>query len=486
MKLTIKSSLRKFLFMGLSIGLLGTSSCNKFLDVRPQGELPSDRLLKDAAGFESAIYGVYASMNTENLYGKTLSHEMIEILAQYFDSFQNEYVQQVQTYNYKHTLLETTLYNVWKDMYTNIANANNILISLEKYEGKLEHYKLYRGEALGIRAFMHFDLLRLYTENIKANANASGIPYSTKFSLKPSEFSNAAKVYELIIADLKEAEQLLAADAQYLTSPKVNPPVSFLRDRETHFNLYAVQALLARVYLTKGDLVNAAVYAKKVIDAKKFTLMDKSELALASTNGGLYAKETIFGLYSTSYYTTVRNRFLLQSSFFSYDLRPNMAGIYQNEQVGHDYRWEAFFRLPVAGQGAIRFSKLLDKYQADNQEYLRPEGMISGINLIRLPELYYIMAEALLTSNPQEAMQYFNAVLSSRGLTPLNERNPSLNLTLERITADRYKELIGEGQTFFNMKRLHLNIRNVYNVEVPASNKIYVWPIPFDEQEYNN
>lgn len=37
--------------------LLGGSSCDSFLDVQPKGEVLEDDLLKDAKGFENALYG---------------------------------------------------------------------------------------------------------------------------------------------------------------------------------------------------------------------------------------------------------------------------------------------------------------------------------------------------------------------------------------------------------------------------------------------
>lgn len=472
----------------IALTLLFQTGCNSFLDIRPDGELPGPRLLKNDKGFESAIYGAYASMRSSNLYGMRQSHQMTEVLAQYFECFGNEFVNQVTTYNYTNSLVEDAIYNVWFETYKNIANVNNVLISLEKFsDSDFRYYNLYKGEALGLRAFMHFEILRYFTENIQKNANAEGIPYSTKFALSPSDFVSANKAYELIINDLTEAEKLLAADAEYYTYPKVNPDEPFIRDRETHFNLYAVQATLARVYFTKGDYQNAAIYAKKVVDSKKFDLLSKSDIAEGKMRGVLYPKETIFGIYSTDYYTTVSVRFYQEVTFSSYNPRKDMKSIYEKEQKGHDYRWEGYFKTPTTSAGTIRFIKLVDLYQLDNIEYQRPKEYIKGINMIRLPEMYYILAESLITSNPQQAADYFDTVLESRGLIGLQDRTEANEkiLTIERITDERYKEFIGEGQTFLNMKRLNLNIKKTDNTIVEASNSIYVWPIPFDELEYN-
>ena len=51
--------------------ILGGSSCDSFLDVQPKGEVLEGDLLKDAKGFENALYGVYAKMGSTNLYGQS-------------------------------------------------------------------------------------------------------------------------------------------------------------------------------------------------------------------------------------------------------------------------------------------------------------------------------------------------------------------------------------------------------------------------------
>ena len=488
MKFNIKNKLSQLCTALLGVTMLFNTSCDSFLDVRPVGEIPSDQLLSSAAGFESAIFGVYGSMNANSLYGKNLSHDLIDILAQYYVCQGNLLVDNIKTYNYNYADVETTLASIWGDMYKNIANVNNIILSLDKINpNTFRHYNLYKGEALGLRAFMHFDLLRLYTAHIQNNPSAEGIPYSIKFELSPSSFSSASKVYELIEADLLKAEELLAKDAEYFTFPKVNPTEPFLRDRETHFNLYAVQATLARLYLTKGDKVKAATYAKKVVDSQKFKLIDKGDFANNLPKGTLYPTETVFGLYNINNFPTVKPRFYDNQTYFSYNLRADLIDTYKQEQQPIDYRIGSFFNdVPLGADTVKRFVKLVDPYLLRDQVYLRPAGLLEGVILIRLPEMYYVLAESLMESNPTEAMKYFNTAIESRGLSGLSDRQPALPLNLYRITTERYKEMIGEGQTFFNMKRLNLPIRNTEGTLIPASNQIYVWPIPNDEKEFNN
>ena len=103
--------------------------------------------------------------------------------------------------------------------------------------------------------------------------------------------------------------------------------------------------------------------------------------------------------------------------------------------------------------------------------------------------MYYIVAEALLEEKQDSvATWYFDRVLESRGLTPLATRTPSTTVTQELINLERFKEYIGEGQTFYNLKRQHIAI-NGWDIStnqektIPANKDIYVIPIPDSEIE---
>jgi hypothetical protein len=105
--------------------------------------------------------------------------------------------------------------------------------------------------------------------------------------------------------------------------------------------------------------------------------------------------------------------------------------------------------------------------------------------MIRMPEMYYICSEALLEADYDKALTYFDDVLVSRGLEPLANRTSNNTLTQDLINLERYKEFVGEGQTFFNMKRQNLAIKSADGkTTFQPSNDIYVVPVP--DVEYEN
>ena len=398
-------------------------------------------------------------------------------MAQYFQSYGNTKVTRLLNYDYSHSTLRSLFQSAWTAMYANISNANSVLNSPMVAEATDYPYKIYRGEALALRAMMHFDLLRLFAQQITVTPDASGIPYATDFSLKTPEFLTAAQVYDHIVSDLTTAEQLLADEADYEgRSP-------YMTMRQTHLNIHAVRALLARVLLTRGDYERALGYARQVIDQSGCSLLGRNELA-GAYGGVLSPRETLFGIYSaTEFYETVYQDLWLSTSFYSLNPADNYPAIYE---VGGatDYRLTAFYETQMTG--TVRFVKLVDKYKAEGRESQRPQQLVTGINMIRLPEMYYIVAECLATGGDTEgASKALNTVLTARGREPLSGQLTAAAVISE-VNADRQRELVGEGQQFFNMKRLNLPVRTLNGSQLPPSDALYVVPIPDIEYDYRN
>lgn len=459
--------------------VLSVTSCDDFLDITPDGQVKREELLSTSEGIEDALYGVYAQLRSNNLYGQELSYSYLEVMAQTMDCYGNDPVTALGKYDYKYSTVESMFESIWTSMYNNISNANSILRS-PLIEGANSYpFTIYRGEALALRAFMHFDLMRIYTEQITLNPTAKGIPYATEFSLNTPEFESLAKNYEHVLADLLEAEELLAGEDEYKNTSL------FMTDRQIHLNVHAVRALLARVYLTMGDKENAYIYADKVIRESGYSLNDKTEIE-GDLAGVLSLKETLFGIYFSGFYANVSTKLQQTSSYYSLDPRDDIKSIYDEAADGSDFRWGAYFTtVELGGTERLRLSKLTDVYELRGAVSSRPAERILGINMIRMPEMYYICSEALLETDYDKALTYFDAVLVSRGLEPLANRTTNNTLTQDFINLERYKEFVGEGQTFFNMKRQNLAIKSADGkTTFQPSNDIYVVPVP--DIEYEN
>ncbi len=475
--------MKKIIYILMSVALLTTTSCEGFLNITPDGQAKRDELLSTQQGIEDAMYGVYSQMRSQSLYGQELYFSTLEILSQTMWCNGSTGVTAMSEYDWDHSSVKAIFDGVWTAMYKNISNVNSILNAPLIENATVYPYTVYRGEALGMRAFMHFDLVRLFAEQYTVNPAAEGIPYATEFSLKTPDFESLEKNYEHILADLHEAELLLADEDEY------EGESNFMLDRQIHFNLRAVQATLARVYLTMGDKENAAHYALAVINDGKYTLKEKTEV-INDLAGVLSVKETIFGIYYSGFYANVNAKLQQMTSYYSLDLRSDFMSLYEKDASGSDYRVMAYFSESGTGSGTkYRLCKFTDIYELNNNASNRPAELILGINMIRIPEMYYIAAEALLESDNALALELYNTVRIHRGLEALAGKE----LTIELINDERYKEMIGEGQTYFNMKRQNLSIESYRSNESSAervfhnpSDGIYQIPIPDAEKENRN
>ena len=465
--------------MAVGIGIAATS-CEGYLDITPDGQVKRDEMLATNEGVEDALYGVYAKLRNTTLYGQEMYFSSLEIMSQTLYCYGNTGVTALGQYDYNNTSVKNVFAMVWNDMYNNISNVNSVL-NAPLVEGATAYpANIYKGEALALRAMMHFDLMRLFAEQITVNPNAKGIPYATEFSLKTPDFETLAENYNHVLADLQEAELLLADEGEYENT------TSFMSDRQIHLNLHAVRALMARVYLTKGDKDKALEYAEKVIAQSGRQLKTKTEV-INDVAGVLSKKECLFGVYFSGFYTQVSAKLQQTVSYSSLDLRGDFMEMYEKGVSGLDFRTTAYFTsVDLGGTAKYRLSKFTDIYDLQNNASARPTDLIQGINMIRLPEMYYIAAECLLDRDYQKALDYFNAVVTNRGLDALSGAGEE-TLTQEVINTERYKEMIGEGQTFFNMKRQNLSIPSYDNsVTYRPEDGIYVVPIPDSEYENRN
>ena len=472
--------MKRILLACISLFFLG---CGNFLDINPESEVVNDDMFSTAEGVEDALYGVYMSMVKEDMYGGDMSVLIPELLGQNFVT-DDGYLIFVSRLDLENADTRKTVRTIWSASYLVISYLNNIIENLDGKNVKdFKYYNLYRGEALGLRAAIHFDLLRFFAVHVNsknASAKAEAIPYVTKYTFKVTPFSSVEEVYEKIIADLKEAETCLAEDETLMPKIRKGGEKGFTGARELHFNLYAAQAMLARVYWMKGDLENAKKYATKVIQSEKFQFVNQEDLSTFMKRR-ISLSETIWGLYTTNISSYLYDRHAAKTIMI---LHNDWKLLYKNTEgpePGEDKRLSAWFLSKEnTGNSKDICAKIMDESN-DASEY--SGGAYLGFSMIRIPEMYYIMAEALLEEgNEEHARDYLDAVVSARGMVKFADRDTGKDITLDDIMNERRKELFGEGQWWFCLKRLN---RDVYvhalDATLKGSDRIYTLPIPTEE-----
>jgi len=162
-----------------ALSLVGLPSCNKFLDVQPKGTLLQEIQFSTLQGYYDAFYGVYGTMASSDLYGQRLTNGFVDELAQMFGSTSaTSTSSKTRAYNYTDVSVQAEIYSLWFGQYKVISYVNNILANLESPSISSAHLSQLKGEALGLRAFLHFDLVRLFAEDYQRGKDSRGIPYS--------------------------------------------------------------------------------------------------------------------------------------------------------------------------------------------------------------------------------------------------------------------------------------------------------------------
>ena len=455
-----------------ALSLAGLPSCNKFLDVQPKGTLLQEIQFSTLQGYYDAFYGVYGTMASSDLYGQRLTHGFVDELAQMFGSTSaTSTSSKTRAYNYTDVSVQAEIYSLWFGQYKVISYVNNILANLESPSISSAHLSQLKGEALGLRAFLHFDLVRLFAEDYMRGKDSRGIPYSYEFNLK----------------DLDEAERLLASIDETV-SLGVTQTADFWSGRAVHFNKYAVYATKARVYQAMGNWSKAAEYAKKVTDhTADFNLANRN--SFESVRRFPASGEMIFGLYAPSFLDQVAARFLKNTGAGSDDLNEahrksvldQLYAVTGSATGAIDNRQAAYYRDAGTYQQFVRFV-------ASSEEATSAATSLRGLTLIRLPEMYYIQAEALYSTDPAAALAALNKVRESRGLNALTTSDLPTQVDFKAELVKEYmRELSGEGQIFSAFKHFNSSFLDLLGERtIEPSSSIFVLPWPQDELTYGN
>jgi len=456
----------------------GISSCKKWLDVKPGTQVLQDEMFSTEAGFNQALLGSYLQMGT-GLYADNLTMTTISAMGQNYQATSTGHpLLEHAKYNYAAPAVKSSILTIWSNMYKAIGGVNNILGHIDQAKGVFfkNHYNLVKGEALGMRAYMHFDLLRMFGPVPINGASVKAIPYITTFDKQVTPLNTTKEVTELCLKDLDEAEQLLSVYQEIIYNTEASAD-EFTNYTRNHFNYWAVKALKARIYLYSGDKVKALQYAKEVVASGKFPFVNRSTFNLSSNQDRTFSTEHIFALNLPLTKTLVDQRFRLDgnTSFQSqtfYLTSATMNTLFDVATGGStDYR----YLYNIKTSNGYSYS---NKFWQDGITNLQ---LSNQIPLIRLSEMYYIAAEA--TPDLTEALDLLNKIRTQRAIptiiTPLNELT-----RMQEIAKEYNKEFYAEGQLFFYYKRL--GILPVPRSTVTMTAQTYVFPLPDNEIEFGN
>lgn len=474
------------------------SSCSGWLDIQPKTEIKQDRMFESESGFKDALIGAYILMGNPAIYGREMNVTFLDNLAQSYNLKDLNRYTAATRYEYDRFLSTTD--NIWNRNYRIIANLNSILEALELKENILHPtvYSIIKAEALGLRAFLHFDILRMFGWGNIANdpswLKRKSIPYVTKFSKEMTPQHTQEQVLAYINEDLMEAEKLLAYFGVYnqvSQGPEYERPNEdgFFSNRMSRFNYYAVRALQARVYMWEGKYPQALerleLFIDETVSPIPWVNADRSVHVEEKERDLSFSAEHIFRIDVYKMYESIK------PFVEEYEIK---SGFSVSRNTSYFYHSEADAKLLYelednTGASDIRYMRLYNKATLDwtfLKFWEHPESTSPGRNkmpLIKKPEMFYHAAECYnKLGDRTKAVSMINRVRVSRGIA--YDKNLLPSLTTEEIEKEIEKEwrkeYIGEGQLFFYYKRLGKIIPK--SPKAPG-NEIFVFPLPKDEIE---
>lgn len=464
----------KNIFVICLLASILATSCKKYLTI----PLPVDKISgssaftndKSAAALISHVLGNLVTSQAFDGEGIGFS------AAEYSDELTNYSLKADNVAFYTNVVTNNLTGKYWTSFYTHIYNCNLAIEGISASTSIINYKNQWIGEALFLRAFLHFSLTNLYGD----------VPLVTSSDFRVNNTlgrTPKSEVYKQIIADLLQAKSLLSTDYRNATGVTTTS-----RSRP---NQMAATALLARVYLYAGEwakaeeqanilIANTATYelptpAQTFLAASKETIWS---FAVAPTEAEPYVRD--YRIYYNNVPAVLVPPATLNSLGIYAILSPSLVSSFETE----DQRltaWASKTTTTAIPPALPQTYYLMAKYKS------RVNG-IENIVMLRLAEQYLIRAEARAQLNnvlgANSAQSDLNAVRGRAGLTG----TPAITSTemLAAIAKERRIELFTEhGHRFFDLKRTG-TIDAVMSVAAPLKGGTWtsqkqIWPIPAND-----
>ena len=449
----------KYTFI-LSLSVL-LFSCTK-LDVKPTDIIDASKAYRNLSDVNLGLLGAYANLDYTLIGVNSVVSDEVMLPTE-------NTVSNTDAHRWLYTADNGSVTSAYPGYYVTIDRVNRTLAGLDGITVAAADQPLrdqYRGELLALRAFCHFELLRMYASAYQNGA--LGVPY-----MKTSVISYPARdPFEVVVADAK-------AD---LVAAKALLPASFTDN--TRLTKTAVSAIQARLALYAKNWSEAITYATEVINQSPLATIAQFPgiWTDAANNEVIWKLKRVLGdprsdnLIGELYYRQSGGIVLYAPSF----------KLINTFDTSNDVRYAAY--ISFNDTRGINTSKyLVNKYAG-----AAASPGLADIKLFRTGEMYLIRAEAEAETSGDAAGD-INVLRSARinGYNPVtfNGKDDLINA----IYTERFKELAFEGHRFFDLKRRNLPVQRLPEDAVNTSGAVtllpsqaqYALPIPALEISVN-
>ncbi|MBD3631126.1 RagB/SusD family nutrient uptake outer membrane protein [Cyclobacterium sp.] len=468
--------LRIYIIILLIIPLKG---CNDLLEEDPPSNISLANFYQSEEDALVGLYGAYSNLyglvSQEPNYGEMIADDMT-ISPIVPDAFEWD------EFNFNSEVTS----GLWSQCYSAINRANEVILYTEGIDFESGRKAALIAEARALRAIYYFHLARAM----------GGVPLydspTVGFDNIYEPRSTEEVVFNFIIEDLKEAADKLGA-----TSPagRINADIA--------------NALLARIYLYRGDFQNALSHAETVINSNRYRLLDdyadlfkpendnspehifQIQYLSGETNNplpGRYGPRAPSGPYGNSFWagTTIPGSYAPSAEFVSQNPESYRRSVTIADQYEHIDGVSGTITMQEVYGGS--FPYYISKFD-DREGELQ-----SGVNytIIRYADILLIAAEALNEIDPDNPKKYewINRV-RERARNGVESDLPDLS----SMTQDQFRTAVMEERrfelAFENQRAWDLKRRNLFLEKMRAQGKnvedfMTLFPIPDLQTQLNS
>jgi starch-binding outer membrane protein, SusD/RagB family len=461
-------------------------SCTKKIELEPAFQLDGSKPLASLEEADNVLTGAYNGFLTDGYFDANgtitggpfscFPDLMSDDLIETFESLGNYRALAEWTY----VANDPYVNNTWLNTYSIISTVNIILRDIDGLAASdQKRANKIKGQALAIRAMVHFDLMRYFAPAFDRNSTELGVAYVKTFDATAKPPRNTVKeCFDNIFADINSAVTTL--------SEGVDAAINSSTER-SRLDMAAVKALKARVSLYAGQWQDAVAAATDAINARP--LSDASEFPFIWTDESVDEV-----LWSVSFGSSLTDGIPYDNVFFARgnrnSYRPSAALTALYDQA-NDIRYPNYFANVGTLNGTVRPARLVAVKHLGKGS--ATDGVVNW-KVFRTAEMYLTRAEAnYRLTNEGPARNDLNILRAARINGFVNGAESGTTL-LNAILTERRKELAFEGHRFFDFKRLNKTAINrcPSNTGSPSTicsltsaNRAWAWPIPFNELKAN-
>lgn len=444
-----------FLFL-----MVAVSSCKK-LSSLPSDAISTETLVNTSEGLTNALNGAYALFKDHiEFNGKVDMNNMYLRQFYHLTDFASDDIVcgQVTTdpfyysFSLDHSPAQANSRYYWYISYKIITGVNTVIDAVEKSGKNDEATNQLLGECYFLRAFCHFNLVRLFGKPYTLDPNSPGIILRTNLS-DPSKKarSTVKEVYDSVLADAEKAAGLMTRSrgVQYASQE-------------------AAWSLLARVNLYKEDHAKAIEYADKVINSGKFSLATKDTYPKLFANA-TSATETIFCIA----FTVVDDygKFGSIASMIYSDGNSGWGEEYASSSLRaamsahpEDVRW-SYIVPSKDGAGVVQKKNGIEMYYISKFSFQDNLPNLSSPIMFRIAEMYLIRAEANAKAGADAAaLDDVDMIRKNRGLEAslYHKVVPAGSTALDVVLAEKRIEMAFEGHRSYDVFRNKRSLNKAY------------------------